>query len=257
MRSRSLAATLALAFLAVVLAVLPVSAQSDQAKRLGDAASVFTEIMSVPDKAIPSEILERAEAVAVFPNLIKAGFIFGGQRGKGVISVRNRATGTWSQPAFLTMTGGSWGAQIGGEAIDLVLVVMNLKGVDSLLSSRFKIGGDVSAAAGPVGRSAEASTDATMRAQILSYSRSRGLFAGVTVNGSVVEADDDSNRAFYGQQYGSAEIVGRSAADIATGTAGGTSGRARGTTPAGPKPVNPQAVAEWHQTLSRHFAVAK
>jgi lipid-binding SYLF domain-containing protein len=252
MRTRFLVGIVAFAVLAVVASALPASAQADQAKRIRDAASVFSEIMSAPDKAIPSEILERAEAVAVFPNLIKAGFVFGGQRGKGVLSVRNRETGAWSQPAFLTLTGGSWGAQIGGESIDLVLLIMNRKGVDSLVSSKFKIGGDASASAGPVGRSAEASTDAAMRAQILSYSRSRGLFAGVTINGSVVEADEDSNQAFYGQPYRTADLVGRAAA----GTTGqvGTSGRASG---AAPKPADDRAIAEWHQTLARHFAEAK
>jgi len=249
MRMHLLTAIVVLASLAILASPLPASAQADQAKRIRDAAAVFTEIMSVPDKAIPSEILEEAEAVAVFPNLIKAGFVFGGQRGKGVISLRDRETGTWSRPGFLTLTGGSWGAQIGGEAIDLVLVVMNRKGVDSLVSSKFKIGGEASAAAGPVGRSAEASTDAALRAQILSYSRSRGLFAGVTVNGSVVEPDEDSNEAFYGHPYTTVELVGRAAT--------GTSGEAGRTAGAAPRSADQQAVAEWHQTLSRFFTAAR
>jgi lipid-binding SYLF domain-containing protein len=224
--------------------VSPAWARADQAKRIRDASAIFGEIMAAPDKGIPQEILEKAEAVAVFPNLIKAGFVFGGQRGKGVISVRNRATNTWSDPAFLTLTGGSWGAQIGGEAVDLVLVVLNRRGVDSLISSKFKFGGDASVAAGPVGRHTSADTDAGLRAQILSYSRSKGLFAGVTLNGSVVEPDDDSNQAFYGHPYKTAQIVGSASRPV------GTSG---GMAPEKLRPADRDAVAEFRQTLVRYF----
>ena len=251
MRSRGLDAGVALTVLCLAGTVQPVAAQAaDEAKRVRQASAVFAEIMSAPDSGIPAEILERAEAVAVFPSLIRAGFVVGGQRGKGILSVRNRETGTWSEPAFLTMTGGSWGAQIGGEAIDLVLVVMNRRGAESLMSSRFKIGGDASASAGPVGRSVEASTDAWMRAQLLSYSRSRGLFAGAAIDGSVVEPDRDANRAFYGYPYSTAEVIGMAATRTAVGTSGRPSRRR-------PKIAEPQALEEWRETLSRYFSTGR
>jgi SH3 domain-containing YSC84-like protein 1 len=195
--------------LAVVLGVAPHAGaqQPREPKTVADAATAFEEIMGAPDKGIPQAILDKAEGIAVFPGMLRAAFIFGGQRGRGVISVRNQANNTWSAPAFLTITGGSWGAQIGGQSIDLVLVIMNRKGVDNLLKNQFKIGGEASAAAGPVGRSTEASTDVLMRAQILSYSRSRGLFAGVAVNGSSVHADVDANERMYGARLTSREIT--------------------------------------------------
>ena len=203
----------AVAIALAVLVVLGASAgagaqsQSREATIVTDAQTVFDEIMAAPDKQIPQAILEKAEAIAVFPNLLRAAFVFGGQRGRGIISVRNPANGTWSAPAFLTITGGSWGAQIGGQSIDLVLVVVNERGVDNLLTNQFKIGGEASAAAGPIGRSAEASTDVLMRAQILSYSRSRGLFIGLAVNGSSVRADVDANERMYGARLDSRAIA--------------------------------------------------
>jgi lipid-binding SYLF domain-containing protein len=205
--------------LAVLLGAASVAgAQSREAAIVRDATTVLDEIMATPDKQIPEAILDRAEAIAVFPGLLRAAFVFGGQRGRGIISVRNRASTSWSAPAFLTITGGSWGAQIGGQSIDLVLVILNRQGVDNLLKNQFKIGGEASAAAGPVGRSAEASTDVLMRAQILSYSRSRGLFVGVAVNGSSVRADVDANQRMYGARLHSREIAidrrGGSPADI-------------------------------------------
>ncbi len=130
--------------------------------------------MEAPDNAIPRAILDKAEAVAIFPNTVKAGFIFGGHRGKGVISARNEQ-GEWSTPAFLTLTGGSFGLQIGAQSVDLILVIMNRRGLEKLLQNEFKIGGDASAVVGPIGRDTEASTDLTLRAEILSYSRTRGL----------------------------------------------------------------------------------
>ena len=145
-------------------------------------------------------ILEKAEAIAIFPGVKKAGFVVGGQWGRGIISVRDADTRKWSSPAFLTMTGGSVGAQIGGTEIDVILVIMNRSGVEHLLSNQVKLGGEISAAAGPVGRAGEASTDLQMQAQILSYSRSRGLFAGATVNGSVVKEDVDANHASTGRR---------------------------------------------------------
>ena len=179
---------------------------SNEVDRVQDAALVLSELASTPDKAIPQAVLERAEAIAVFPGLKKAGFIVGGQWGRGVIAVRT-ASGDWSAPAFLRLAGGSFGAQIGAQEVDLVLVVMNKRGVDNLLRNEFKIGGEASAAAGPVGREASASTDLQLRAEILSYSRSRGLFAGAMINGSSVAEDKDANAKFYGQPYTSQDVV--------------------------------------------------
>ncbi len=197
-----------LACLGAVAAVMPTAArQSDEADRIRDAATVLKEIMDAPDKAVPRSVGEKAEAVAVFPSTLKAGFIFGGQRGRGVVSVRDRAHGTWSPPAFLTLTGGSFGAQIGGESVDLVLVIMNRRGLEQLIRNQFKIGVDAAATAGPVGRNASASTDIQMRAEILSYSRSRGLFAGITIKGSSIKQDRDANERFYGSPFHTRDIV--------------------------------------------------
>ena len=182
-------------------------ARSDQVDRVIKAATVLEEIMSAPDKAIPNSVLAKAEGIAVFPSTVKGGFIFGAHRGRGVISVRDRDAGSWSAPAFLTLTGGSFGAQIGGQAIDVVLVIMNRQGLENLLGNQFKLGVDASVAAGPVGREAEVSTDVQMRATILSYSRARGLFAGVTLKGTAIRRDKDSNEDFYGQPYETREIV--------------------------------------------------
>jgi lipid-binding SYLF domain-containing protein len=195
--------------LAVILAVFPTAAgaQTEEAQRIRNAAVALDEIMSADDHRIPTGVLSRAEAVAVFPSTLKGGFVLAGQRGKGVISVRDRATGTWSLPAFLTVTGGSIGAQIGGQAIDLVLVVMNRRGLENLLKNQFKVGADGSVAAGPVGRSAEAATDIQMRAEILSYSRARGLFAGISLNGAAIRQDRDANESFYGDPWHTRSIV--------------------------------------------------
>lgn len=190
------------------LSVAALSAQSsNEAKRISESTVVIEEMMAAGDKAVPSAILEKAEAIAVFPSLLKGGFVFGGQRGRGILSVRDRKTGTWSGPAFLTITGGSFGAQIGAQAIDLILVVNNQRGLDQLVKNQFKVGADASVAAGPIGRDASIATDIQMRAQILSYSRSRGLFAGVTVNGSTIRQDRDANERFYGTAYRTGQIV--------------------------------------------------
>jgi lipid-binding SYLF domain-containing protein len=198
-----------LALLAIVVAVLPVTvhAQAEQAERIRTAASVLDEIMSAGDQAIPSGVLSRAEAIAVFPSTLKGGFVLAAHRGKGILSVRDRATGHWSLPAFLTVTGGSIGAQIGAQSVDLLLVVMNRRGLENLLQNQFKIGADGSVTAGPVGRSAEASTDIQMRAEILSYSRARGLFAGVSLNGAAIRQDRDANEDFYGIPFRTRSIV--------------------------------------------------
>jgi lipid-binding SYLF domain-containing protein len=181
--------------------------QSDEADRIRTATTVFTEIMDAPDGGIPKSILDRAEGLAVFPSVLKGGFVFGGEYGHGILSIRDRGSRTWSAPAFLSLTGGSFGAQIGGQAVDLVLVIMNRRGLDQLLRNQFKIGVDAAAAAGPVGRNAEASTDIQLRAEILSYSRSRGLFVGVTINGASVRQDRDANMRFYGKTYTTRQIV--------------------------------------------------
>jgi lipid-binding SYLF domain-containing protein len=183
---------------------------SDEVKRVQGAAAVLSELATAPDRAIPRAVLERAEAIAVFPSVKKAGFVVGGHWGRGVIAVRD-ASGAWSVPAFLRLAGGSFGAQIGAQAVDVVLVVMNRRGVENLLRKEFKIGGDASATAGPVGREASASTDIQMRAEILSYSRSRGLFAGATLNGSSIAEDRDANAHFYGQPLTSKDVVGGNA----------------------------------------------
>jgi len=178
---------------------------SDEADRVRTAATVFTEIMGAEDKAIPRAILEKADGIAIFPDTLKAGFVIGGQRGRGILIAKER--GGWSSPAFLTLTGGSFGAQIGGQAIDIVLVIVNRRGLENLVRNQFKIGADASVAAGPVGREAEASTDIQMRAQILSYSRARGLFAGVTLKGTVIKEDRQANGRFYGTPFRTREIV--------------------------------------------------
>lgn len=178
---------------------------TDEAKRVRDATTVFGEIMGAEDKAIPSAILGKAEGIAIFPDTVRAGFIVGGTRGRGILSVRS-ATG-WSAPAFMTLTGGSFGLQIGGQAADIILVINDRRGLENLVRNQFKIGADASVAAGPVGRDAQAATDIQLRAQILSYSRARGLFAGVTINGSTIRQDVDANERFYGQRLETKQIV--------------------------------------------------
>lgn len=199
-----------IALLAVSILATPgliAQPDSDEARRIAEATTVLEEIMAAADKAVPQAIMEKAEGIAVFPSLLKGGLLVGGQRGRGILSVRDRKSGAWSSPAFLTITGGSIGAQIGAQAIDLVLVINNQRGLEQLVKNQFKIGADASVAAGPVGRDASASTDIQMRAQILSYSRSRGLFAGVTVNGSTIRQDRDANERFYGTAYRTGQIV--------------------------------------------------
>ena len=178
----------------------------DEVKRVNDATTVFTEIMGAGDSAIPASVLDDAEGVAVFPGVIKVGFGFGVLRGKGILSVRGEG-GSWSAPAFLTMTGGSFGLQIGGQSTDLILVINNQKGLENLVRNQFKIGADASVAAGPVGRDAQAATDIQMRAQILSYSRARGVFAGVSINGSTIRQDGDANLRFYRRELTTSQIV--------------------------------------------------
>ncbi len=197
-----------IAVMAFALSLATLTAQSaDEAKRISDSVVVLDEIMAAGDKSVPRAILEKAVGVAVFPSLLKGGFVVGGQRARGILSAREAKTGLWSPPAFLTITGGSIGAQIGGQAIDLILVINNRRGLEQLVQNQFKIGADASVAAGPVGRDASASTDIQMRAQILSYSRTRGLFAGITLNGSTIRQDRDANERFYGTAYRTGQIV--------------------------------------------------
>lgn len=166
-------------------------------RRIEGAATVLDEIQGASDQRIPEEILSSAECVAVVPSLLNGGFVFGGRYGKGVASCRTPKG--WSAPAFFSIGGGSFGLQIGGQATDVIMLIMNKNGMDNLLASKFKLGGDASAAAGPVGRHAAADTDWKMRAQVLTYSRSRGLFAGLELNGAVIKQDKDSTRDFYGR----------------------------------------------------------
>jgi SH3 domain-containing YSC84-like protein 1 len=173
------------------------SAREDATERLENAGNVLHEIMAMPDKGIPEEVLEHAKCIAVVPHMVKGGFIFGGKGGKGVATCRT-ANG-WSAPAFITISGGSWGLQIGVEAVDVVLIIQNDKGMQKLLSSNFQIGADASAAAGPVGRHAEAGTDWKMDTEILTYSRAKGAFAGLTLEGASLRQDDDSRHAIYGR----------------------------------------------------------
>lgn len=179
--------------------------ESKAADRLQSAADVLNEIQSAPDSGIPQEILGSSECVAVVPSMLKGGFIVGAKYGKGLASCRTPKG--WSSPAFFTVAGGSVGFQIGGQAVDLVMLIMNKDGMRHLLSSKFALGADASVAAGPVGRHAEGNTDWKMRAQVLTYSRARGIFAGVSLNGAVVKQDKDSTREFYGHMVTSRSLL--------------------------------------------------
>jgi len=186
--------------LLALIALLPAMAahaEDPPLTRASNAVRVLNEIMQAPDKAVPLDLLRDAKAIAVIPDMVKAGFIFGGRRGEGLISVKS-PDGTWSNPSFITITGGSVGFQAGVSSTDVVLVFRTQRGVDSIVNGKFTLGADASAAAGPVGRTATASTDAQMKAEIYSYSRSRGLFAGVALDGSALRIDDDANAAIYG-----------------------------------------------------------
>lgn len=170
----------------------------DAARHAGDASETFTEIMNVKDKAIPQELLDTAEAIAVFPGVIKAAFVFGGRGGQGVIS--RRVKGGWSAPAFFNLGGGSFGPQIGAQKTDYILLIMNESGLNGLLKDKFELGGEASIAAGPVGREAAASTSLRLDAGILSYSRSKGAFIGAALKGAVITPDNNLNEAIYGKK---------------------------------------------------------
>ena len=179
--------------------------QPDVVKRMNNAADVLTEIMSTPDKAIPDKVLSDARCIIVIPSMLKFAIGFGGNHGKGVGTCRTDKG--WSPPAPVTITGGSFGLQLGGQAIDLVMLVMNQKGLDALLSSKFKLGANASAAAGPVGRETAADTDWKMKAEVLSYSRARGLFAGIDLNGAALTQDKDETRVLYGKMVPFKDIL--------------------------------------------------
>ena len=191
-----------------LVAVAPLLAmEKDAAKRLDDAATVFSEIMDAPDKGIPKEMLEKASCIVIVPNLKTAAFLIGGKYGKGYLSCRHKAGGGWSAPATVRIEGGSVGFQIGGSETDLVMLVMNAGGVDKLLSSKFTLGAEGSVAAGPVGRTATAQTDAQMHAEILSWSRSQGIFAGLALEGATLRQDLDDNAHLYGKKISNRDIV--------------------------------------------------
>ena len=180
--------------------------RSDEVKRLKRATEVFSEIMRTPDKGIPADLLDKSECIAIVPGLKKGGLGIGGRYGKGVVMCR-KADRRWSAPSFLTVEGGSVGLQIGFQQIDLVMLIMNREGMQKLVGDKFTVGADASAAAGPVGRQASAETNIRLDAQILTYSRAKGLFAGVTLNGAVVKQDKDDNRDFYGREINAREIL--------------------------------------------------
>jgi lipid-binding SYLF domain-containing protein len=179
----------------------------EPAKRLSEAAAVFSEIMATPDKGIPKEMLENAHCIVIVPGLKTAGFIVGGKYGKGYLSCRNKSGHGWSAPGTVRIEGGSVGFQIGGSETDLIMLVMNERGADKLLSSKFTLGAEGSVAAGPVGRTATAQTDAQMHAEILSWSRSQGLFAGLALEGATLRQDLDDNAALYGSKLENRDIV--------------------------------------------------
>ena len=180
------------------MTTLSAQAGEEENKRAENAVRVLKEIMMAPDKAIPKDLLQNAHAIAVIPDVIKAGLVVGGRHGDGLISVKTR-DGTWSNPSFIALTGGSIGFQAGVSSTDVVLVFRTQRGVDSIVHGKFTLGVDASVAAGPVGRTANAATDAQLRAEIYSYSRARGLFAGVALDGSVLSIDNTANQAVYGE----------------------------------------------------------
>ncbi len=194
-RILTIGATLLLTISALAVPPQKKSRMQDAARHASEASKVFTEIMNVREHAIPKELLDKAEAIAVFPGTLKAAFIFGGRGGQGVISRRVR--GGWGAPAFFNLSGGSFGAQIGAQKTDYVLLIMNQDGLNGLLKDKFEMGGEASVAAGPVGREASASTNLTLDAGILSYSRSKGAFIGAALKGAVISPDNDLNEAVY------------------------------------------------------------
>jgi len=190
------------------LAVCPLIAKdNDNGKRLDEAAAVFSEVMNAPDKGIPEELLGNAHCIVIVPALKTAAFVFGAKYGKGYLSCRNKSGAGWSAPGTVRVEGGSFGFQIGGSETDVIMLVMNDRGEDKLLSSKFTLGAEGSVAAGPVGRTATAQTDAQMHAEILSWSRSQGLFAGIALEGATLRQDLDDNQSLYGKRLENRQIV--------------------------------------------------
>lgn len=197
--------SLLITMLALTPGLVSAASEGHEIKRVTEAGAVFSEIMSAPDKAIPQEILSKAQCIGIVPNLKRAGFVVGAKYGKGILTCR---TGSgWSGPSIIRIEGGSVGLQIGAGETDLVFVVMNKSGEEKLMKDKFTFGGDAAAMAGPIGRSAGAQTDAMMRAEILSYSRARGVFAGLTLDGSTMRPDKDDNQALYGRAVTQKEIL--------------------------------------------------
>jgi lipid-binding SYLF domain-containing protein len=197
--------------MSLAMCALPILAAQDSTKesdRLSNCGTVMTEILNVPDD-IPKDLLQKAECVIVYPSVLKAAFVVGGSYGRGAMTCRTGANfrGPWSAPSMMALEGGSFGLQIGGQATDFVLLVMNDRGAQSILSSKVKLGGDASVAAGPKGRTASAESDVTLRAEVLSYSRSRGLFAGISLEGSTVRPDNDANERLYGKKVSAKDII--------------------------------------------------
>ena len=204
--------------MALALTALPMLAAPDNDKetdRLENAGSVLEEILNVPDD-IPQDLLDKAECVVIFPSVLKFAIGIGGSYGRGAMICRSgeHFTGPWGAPSMAALEGGSFGLQLGGQATDFVLLIMNPRGATAILSSKVKLGADMAAAAGPKGRDASANTDATMRAEILSYSRSRGLFAGISLEGSTLRPDNDANEKIYGKKVSATEIIRKGAVPV-------------------------------------------
>jgi SH3 domain-containing YSC84-like protein 1 len=203
--------------MALTLVALPLLAAGDkkETERLENCGTVIKEVMDIPDD-IPEDLIDKAECIIVFPSVLKAAFVIGGSYGRGAMICRSgeHFTGPWSAPTMMALEGGSFGLQLGGQATDFVLLVMNPRGARSILSSKVKLGADASAAAGPKGRTANASTDVTMRAEVLSYSRARGLFAGLSLEGSTVRPDNDANERIYGKKVEAESIVFKGAVAV-------------------------------------------
>ena len=201
---------LAVAVFLISFVFFTVNAQAEENKwtrLIDESGKVLSEVQEMPDQGIPEDLLAKCQAIAAFPSTISAGFVIGGQYGQGIIMVREEGSGKWSPPAIFTIAGGSFGWQIGGQATDIVLLVMNRRSVDGLLQGKFKLGADASVAAGPVGRRAAAATDVQLKGGILSYSRSRGLFAGIKLEGAVIAQHWDGDEELYGKSLSAREIL--------------------------------------------------
>ena len=201
--------------LALIALPLLAADETKETDRLENCGTVIREIMDIPDD-IPQDLIDKAECIIVFPSVIKAAFVFGGSYGRGAMTCRTgeHFTGPWSAPTMMALEGGSFGLQLGGQATDFVLLVMNPRGAHAILKSKVKLGADASAAAGPKGRTADASTDATLRAEVLSYSRARGLFAGLSLEGSTLRPDNDANERIYGKKVEAQSIVFKGAVAV-------------------------------------------